>query len=552
MLILIAGPLLILGVVLLLCGGVLLWLLRWASPERGWLGPWLARRIAAQLGGFVQPFNTVDERLPLELVAAPQRVAVIGGGLAGIAAAATLAPRGFSVVLYERNAYLGGKIGGWRETLASGAEVPVAHGFHAFFRHYHNLNRFLDQLGLRASFAAIDDYLILERNGTALSFAGVERTPVFNLISMARAGVYRWRDILFGPAKHELRLLLEYDPRATFARFDQTSFAQFAARAGLPPRLRLAFNTFSRAFFADEARMSLAELIKSFHFYYLSHDGGLLYDYPTADYGDGVIAPIVRHLEAQGVTLRLGCGVEALARDADGKLRIAGASEAYDHVVLASDVVGTRAIVGASTFIAEQQPAFAAQLAGTRPAQGYAVLRLWLDRDLRATLPVFVITERVRLLDAIALCHRIEPAAQAWARQQGGAVLELHCYALPDDAGDDAAIAAALWAELEHFLPELRHAQQRDSHLQVRRDFAAFHVGLHEGRPGLRTPVAGLWLAGDWVALPLPAMLMEGAFTAGLLTANAILSAAGLREEPVSTVPTRGLLAGRAPEGLAR
>lgn len=47
MLILIAGPLLILGVVLLLCGGVLLWLLRWASPERGWLGPWLARRIAA-------------------------------------------------------------------------------------------------------------------------------------------------------------------------------------------------------------------------------------------------------------------------------------------------------------------------------------------------------------------------------------------------------------------------------------------------------------------------------------------------------------------------
>ena len=37
------------------------------------------------------------------------RVGVIGGGLGGLAAACTLAARGHDVVLFEKNAWLGGK-----------------------------------------------------------------------------------------------------------------------------------------------------------------------------------------------------------------------------------------------------------------------------------------------------------------------------------------------------------------------------------------------------------------------------------------------------------
>jgi uncharacterized protein with NAD-binding domain and iron-sulfur cluster len=39
----------------------------------------------------------------------------------------------------------------------------------------------------------------------------------------------------------------------------------------------------------------------------------------------------------------------------------------------------------------------------------------------------------------------------------------------------------------------------------------------------------------------MPAMLMEGAYTSGLLCANAILAEKGLQEEPVRSVPMRGL-----------
>ena len=39
----------------------------------------------------------------------PDRVGVIGAGLGGLAAACTLAARGYKVVLFERNEWLGGK-----------------------------------------------------------------------------------------------------------------------------------------------------------------------------------------------------------------------------------------------------------------------------------------------------------------------------------------------------------------------------------------------------------------------------------------------------------
>ena len=39
----------------------------------------------------------------------PEKIGIIGGGLGGLAAACTLAARGYSVVLFERNDWLGGK-----------------------------------------------------------------------------------------------------------------------------------------------------------------------------------------------------------------------------------------------------------------------------------------------------------------------------------------------------------------------------------------------------------------------------------------------------------
>jgi glycosyltransferase involved in cell wall biosynthesis len=148
----------------------------------------------------------------------------------------------------------------------------------------------LEELGLRRGFRTIPDYNILLPGGRALGFVHTLRTPVFNLLDLARQGLYRMSDILGTDAMHEMDAFLRYDPETTYARYDHVTYAEFASRNALPPSLRLVFNTFSRAFFADPERMSMAELIKSFHFYYLSHDGGLLYDYPTDDFEPALLA----------------------------------------------------------------------------------------------------------------------------------------------------------------------------------------------------------------------------------------------------------------------
>jgi len=505
----------------------------------------LARIVERLFGGYRHRVDAADDTAPFE-ASEPRRVAVVGAGIAGLTAAATLAERGHAVTLYEANDYLGGKIGAWPVTLPDGSESTVEHGFHAFFRHYYNLDAFLERVGASQHLVPIDEYLIVARDGKRTGFAGISSVPFLNLLSMATHRVYRVRDIALGPAGEEMAAFFRYDPERTFQEFDGVSFEAFAERAQLPATLRLVFSTFARAFFADADRLSMAELIKSFHSYYLSHDHGLLYRYPDGDYEETVLGPIRRHLEKHGVRIELGRAVEALGR-ADEGFEVAG--EPFDGVVLAVPAAASRAILERTPALAEQDPKLAALLPELRCGQRYAMLRLWLDRDLAEALPVFVTTEKIRVLDSVTSYHRVSRQSADWVRVHGGGIFELHCYAVPDDVGSDAEVRDAFLEELHAYFPELADANIAHEVLQVRDDFAAFHVGMGTTRPGVETAIPGLVLAGDWVKLPCPAMLMEAACTSGLLAANALLRRDGLREAAVESVPLRGLLAPRRRAG---
>jgi isorenieratene synthase len=508
---------------------------------------WLAQKIEKKLGGYRHSMNTVNEKLPMT-APVPKKVAVLGAGLAGLSAALTLARRGFAVTLFEKNTYLGGKIGAWPVRLSSGETQFVEHGFHAFFRHYHNLNAFLDSLGLRSNFRPIEDYAILGLKGQSFSFNGVAKTPLLNLLSMARTGVYRYRDVLFHPKLVGLLAMLRFDPDKTFQRFDQLSYQDWANKLGLPPSMRLMFNSFSRAFFATPDRMSTAELLKSFHSFFLSHDGGLIYDYPTQDYQSSFLAPLQKELEKFGVKILFGTPVDKIQKSSAG-WHVLGKD--YDNVVLAADVAASKRIVEAS----DGWPAeFLTQISSLKASQGYAVLRLWTDRKLDTTLPSFVITEHRDVLDSVTFYHQIEENSRLWAQKTGGGIYELHCYALPDHLTSEADIRNRFLEEFFCYFSELRGMKILDEHLQVRRDFTALHTGMYAGRPGVSSGVEGLYLAGDWVKLPRPALLMEAACTSGLLAANAILSKENLQEEALFSVPPKGLFASRKspnrPKGL--
>jgi isorenieratene synthase len=499
----------------------------------------LRSHIKKRLDGYVTLINSVDPNKPKDFCGS-HRVAVIGAGLAGLGAAALLGERGFQVTLFEKNSYLGGKTGCWPVRFPDGSVANVDHGFHAFFRHYYNLRAFLDKIGAGEHLKKIDDYLVLTGNNRRFSFKQVSTTPVLNILSLGRNKFYRFRDVLLSPSSRRMREFLKYDPNKTFEKFDDISFDEFATGAKLPASLRLVFNTFARAFFAPAHKLSTAELVKSFHFFYLSHDHGLLYDYFDTDYSQALIEPLRRHLARYRVTVKLDQHILETAREND---RFLVGSERFDALILATDVVGARQIAAHSPWMKNASSSTYAALTALKPSDGYAIYRIWLERRTGTALPVFVITERRDVLDSVTFYHQFDKAASRWAAESGGGVYELHCYALRPEMTDEERLKAAFLEELYHYFPELQGARVLREHLQIKRDFSAFHTGLHRRRPAYTTEVAGFYLAGDWVRLPTPAMLMEAAFTSGLLCANAILAKHRLQEEPVYSVPLKGIFA---------
>jgi isorenieratene synthase len=523
------------------------WLLIIASALLAlWLLPRvLGRVIRWRLGGYRRLANRPDERLPTQLLE-PKSVAILGAGIAGLTAASTLAERGYRVCLIEKASYLGGKLGSWQVELEPGRSVRVSHGFHAFFKHYYNLNRFLDTCGAMKGLRSIGDYVILSRDGREQRFAALPKTPVLNLLGMLFRGAFSLQDALRAPGRDCYGIFLEYDRDTTFREFDGLSYADFVKRAQLPPSLELAFGTFARAFFASSDRLSMAELVKAFHFYYLSHDGGLVYDFPSDDYEPWLLAPLRRRLTNLGVDIRLGTTVTQLERTSSG-FTVDG--EGFDRVILATDAGSAATLMAHSQgFSAETLSAFGSLHAGQR----YAVWRIWIDRDLRENIPVFVITEKMRALDSVTAFHRFERSTVDALAGRSEFVLELHSYAVADDLPDDE-VKQALLDDLVSYFPELRGLQIRHEAFQLRADFTAFHVGDFAGRPGTDVGTPGLYCAGDWVKLPFPAMLLEAACSSGYLAANAMLDVDGLRGEPIYSVPLRGLMAGLPPPpGRAR
>lgn len=496
----------------------------------------LQQKIKHRLRNYKFAVNTVDESLP-ERSAQTKRVSVVGGGIAGISAASNLAERGFAVTLYESNDYLGGKLGSW--TFESiGEKLRAEHGFHAFFRQYYNLKNFMRRLDIHKHLIPIDDYVILFQDGKRQGFAGIDNTPGLNILDLRKRGVFNWLTYV-NPLSAQFLALLRFHPERTFQDYDGMSFAQFAKRTRMPRNMQLVFTSFARAFFAEPKKISMAELIKGFHFYFLSNDDGLMYDVLDDDFEHTFLAPCKRHMEKLGVQFRMNNPVDTIRFDGQ-TYTVDG--EPYDYTVLALDAKHVRQLVSNSPDL-QANPRFKQQLEHLRCTDRYAVWRIWTDKfEAEQGLPFFVFTDRLKCLDSVTFYHQMEKESAFWSRENNGGIFELHSYSLPDDLMDEQAIKEALLRELLHFFPELAGLQIKHEFFQHRDDFPAFHTNQYQDRPEVQTGVPGLYLAGDWVKLPLPAMLMESAYTSGAMAANHIFNREGLRENLLESVCPYGIL----------
>lgn len=480
-------------------------------------------------------------------LAVDRRAIVVGGGIAGVAAATVLAERGAQVTLVERETLLGGRAGAWTDRLADGTPFEMERGFHAFFRQYYNLRALLRRIDPQLSMLEpMQDYPILGPGGRAESFAGLPHRAPWNVIALTRrTDTMRLRDLLRVNGLGALEMM-RYDAGRTYERFDAMTAGDYLDSLRFPPEARrMLFDVFAHSFFNPEERMSAGELLMMFHFYFVGNPEGLVFDVVKQPFSTAIWRPFAAFLEQHGVRVLTGdvaTRVERLAEgSAGGRYRVATAGHgelAADYVVLALPVAPLRAVVAASPSL--DDAAWRRRVDGLALTHPFAVWRLWLDRPLAPGRAPFAGTTGVGRLDNISLYHLFEDESRQWAARTGGAVVELHAYAVEPTASE-AEIRADLLAGLHHFCPETAAARVLEERFLLRDDCPAFATGSHAQRPGVATPFAGLALAGDCVRLPLPSALMERAATSGMLAANQVLALDGVAPEPVRSVPRRGL-----------
>jgi isorenieratene synthase len=295
--------------------------------------------------------------------------------------------------------------------------------------------------------------------------------------------------------------------------------------------------------------MSAAELVASFHFYFLGNPEGLAFDAPGLDYDTVIWRPMTAYLRGHGGDVHCGEAAARVAPDGDG-WRVTGRSGrewTARHLVLAVDPPALRALVAASPELSDTVPRLAEQVAGFGAGPPYAVARYWLDRDVAPGRPIFSGVSRQPTLDSVTLYHRLEAGARDWARRTGGAVVELHAYACPPGVPAEE-LGERMRAELTQLWPE---ATGRPVHVQARVEEQApsFDMGAADARPAVETDADGLYLAGDGIRADFPSALMERAAATGIMAANRILARSGAATEPVRSIRPRGLLAPRRRAG---
>ncbi|QVQ54255.1 FAD-dependent oxidoreductase [Spiractinospora alimapuensis] len=480
--------------------------------------------------------------------ALPPRAAVVGGGIAGMAAATALCERGVHVTVFERESSLGGRLQGWPTVLNDGSAATMSRGFHAFFRQYYNLRGLLTRLdpdlGMLSPLA---DYPLVHANGPHDSFAGLPSSPPFNAFALAA----RSRSF---PARELVRVnipaaaqLLDVDVPGVYDRLDHWDALTLLDTIRFPPAARhLAFEVFSRSFFADPSQLSAAELAIMFHLYFLGSSEGLLFDVANAPFPQALWDPWVEYLTRSGAIVRTSTRVSRLVSGERHRFAVhtvsgrRASAEEFDAVVVATDLPGLRTLTDSSPGLGAEE--WRQRVRDSPSAPPFLVSRLWLDRRVRSDRPGFLGTAGYRTLDNVSVLERFEDEAARWADRNGGSVVELHAYALPeqcDERGERERLISQLW----RVFPETEHATIVDQRHELRADCALFPPGGYERRLTPTSPDPHLVVAGDHVRVDLPVALMERAATSGLMAANELLSGWGFPGHPLWSVPRQGRLA---------
>jgi squalene-associated FAD-dependent desaturase len=433
----------------------------------------------------------------------PVRIGIVGGGLAGIAAALSAVDAGAQVTLIERRPTLGG--------LTSSIQhngLSFDNGQHVFLRCCTAYRSFLDRIG-----ATDEVYLQRRLNVPVLSPSGVRATisrnalpaPLHLAASLATYRHLTWSERLgLVRAAFALRRL---DPADS--SLDQVSFADWLVRHGQSERAidrlwnLIALPTLNVS--AQDASLALA--VKVFRVGLLDRSDGADMGWSEVPLAKLHGSNALRALDASGVDTRINTTATSLERTSTGSFVIGGLAEptTVDAVIVATS---PRSL---ATFGVPYGASIAEDL-GESP-----IVNVHLVLDRRVT--------------DLAMAAAIDsPIEYLFDRTQSSGVTSGQCLTISLSAADrylgvgSPELVATFLEALRDLIPAAREAQLVDSFV-TRERAATFRAspGVGASRPAMTTEVPGLFLGGSWCDTGWPAT-MESAVLSGNQAASEALA----------------------------
>ncbi len=450
---------------------------------------------------------------------APPRVVIIGGGLAGLSAAAALVDRGLSLTLLESRPRLGGRAGSFQDA-ASGELVDNCQ--HVGMACCTNLLDFARRVGVERKFRRDPAVVWLGPDGRLSRLrAGVLPAPLHLAAGFLRLKFLSMREKI-GVARALATLFKTRD------ELPGEPFADWLTRHGQGVR---AINLFWGAVLVSALnerleQMDVGHARKVFLDGFARHRDGYQMELPLAPLGEIFGAPVAASLARAGVEIRLNAGVreilsarlddldETATTRVNGVRLRSGETIDADFVVLAVPFDRVAALLPDAP--ACLGPALDA-IATLKPAP-ITGIHLWFDRPVCPHPHVVTVGRVIQwVFNHTLIQGRV-------ASEDGGHYLQLVVSASYDlvPLDRDRILDVAL-RELGEIWPAARDAKLLRSRV-VTEHGATFGVrpGVDALRPAQRTPVGGLFLAGDWTDTGWPAT-MEGAVRSGYRAAEEVL-----------------------------
>jgi len=466
-----------------------------------------------------------------------KKVAIIGGGLSGLACAKYLADAGHEPVVYEAREVLGGKVSAWQDDDGDWIET----GLHIFFGAYPNMMNLFEELNIEDRLQWKEHQMTFAMQDLPGEFTSFKFPPNVPAPFNMAAAILTNTEMLSLEEKIRmvpglLPMLLE--GQSFIDAQDELTVAQFMKKYGMPERINEEiFIAMGKALdFTDPEKLSMSVILTAMNRFINEADGSQT-AFLDGNQPDRLCKPMVDHITARGGEVFTGKPIASIDVNPDDNtvqyLTLADGSTVEADIYVSAMPVDVIKKLVPQTW--SKMPYFR-QLS---EIEGIPVinLQIWFDK---------------KLTSVDGLCFSRSPLLSVYADMSicceeyasDTSMLELVFAPATEAVGadrnwiaaSDEDIIDATVLELQRLFPTEIGPDAPNSGAQVTkssvvrvpRSVYATTPGRNKFRPSQESPISNFVMAGDFASQKYLGS-MEGAVLSGKLAAEVICDKAARR-----------------------